>query len=71
MRGDLLEMRKNVLLTGAYSFHLEKVSFQKDDKTILTELPPLKVYPFPLKFRISMDSSYGSVFNRLAPVSSD
>ena len=45
---------KNLLPLGANSFLLEWTLFQKGDKTILAELPPLKVYPFPLNIQTAM-----------------
>ena len=40
---------KNLLPKGANSFLLKWTPFKRETKTMLTELPPLKVYQFPLK----------------------
>ena len=48
-KGSTLK-RKNLLPQGANSFFLVQTPFRKDAKTILTELLPLKLYPFPLKW---------------------
>ena len=39
----------NLLLRGANFFLLEKISFDKDGKTILSNLPPLLAYQFRLE----------------------
>ena len=53
---SLLKRVPLLLSRGAFVFPLEWIPFQKRGKLILTELSPLKVYPFSL-----MDSLY-SVF---------
>ena len=43
-------LEKRICSPGGNSFLLDKISDDKETKTLLKELPPLQVYLFPLKY---------------------
>ena len=59
---------KNLLTVGANSFLLKSTTFQKGTKTILTDLPPLKVFLF-IANKLHFDLQFPKLICMILPMS--